>query len=281
MAEGEGFEPPQTESESGVLPLHKPSKLYARLGTCLLYTGQWKSQALFSISPEIFFPGNGLLCIRLFFPGEGLPLQHVPAQIAEGLFLPPVAEHGQDIVKLSSGLFMHQRLLSAAGEILQRGAVGIVFPLIGLAGGDAVHHHLRQIFPRHGEGFILPGVHIHIRPVFVVVAVAALMMHPCLAEALVLPLGGIGAAVALIVFCPDGEFRGRIFGKIMGQPLPVKPHLKAASHYQNTMVGYGLEMLPSFHQNSLLRSLIIAVIIPCPSQNCKAGKRIVPPALTR
>ncbi len=25
MAEGEGFEPPQTESESGVLPLHKPS----------------------------------------------------------------------------------------------------------------------------------------------------------------------------------------------------------------------------------------------------------------
>ena len=27
MAEDEGFEPPQTESESGVLPLHKPSKL--------------------------------------------------------------------------------------------------------------------------------------------------------------------------------------------------------------------------------------------------------------
>ena len=27
MAEDEGFEPPQTESESGVLPLHKSSKL--------------------------------------------------------------------------------------------------------------------------------------------------------------------------------------------------------------------------------------------------------------
>lgn len=28
LAEDEGFEPPQTESESGVLPLHKSSILY-------------------------------------------------------------------------------------------------------------------------------------------------------------------------------------------------------------------------------------------------------------
>ena len=41
MAEDEGFEPPQTESESGVLPLHKSSIS----GTGLLYPIFWKSQA--------------------------------------------------------------------------------------------------------------------------------------------------------------------------------------------------------------------------------------------
>ena len=44
MAEDEGFEPPQTESESGVLPLHKSSIR----GTFLLYPIFWKSQELFS-----------------------------------------------------------------------------------------------------------------------------------------------------------------------------------------------------------------------------------------
>ena len=41
MAEDEGFEPPQTESESGVLPLHKSSKF----GTVLLYPIFGKCQA--------------------------------------------------------------------------------------------------------------------------------------------------------------------------------------------------------------------------------------------
>ena len=44
MAEDEGFEPPQTESESGVLPLHKSSIW----GTWLLYAKTFKSQAYIS-----------------------------------------------------------------------------------------------------------------------------------------------------------------------------------------------------------------------------------------
>ncbi len=42
MAEDEGFEPPQTESESGVLPLHKSSM------RILLYPSSVKSQEVFS-----------------------------------------------------------------------------------------------------------------------------------------------------------------------------------------------------------------------------------------
>ena len=44
LAEDEGFEPPQTESESGVLPLYKSSMLDL---TVLLYAKKSKSQALF------------------------------------------------------------------------------------------------------------------------------------------------------------------------------------------------------------------------------------------
>ena len=50
LAEDEGFEPPQTESESGVLPLHKSSMLRT---TSILYSLFLKCQALFSNS--VFF----------------------------------------------------------------------------------------------------------------------------------------------------------------------------------------------------------------------------------
>ena len=49
LAEDEGFEPPQTESESGVLPLHKSSKLCNAVQRLLLYTNSWKSQVLFPL----------------------------------------------------------------------------------------------------------------------------------------------------------------------------------------------------------------------------------------
>ena len=60
LAEDEGFEPPQTESESGVLPLHKSSIS----GTILLYTPFEKSQELFSTFSIFFLPG------RIRMPGR-------------------------------------------------------------------------------------------------------------------------------------------------------------------------------------------------------------------
>ena len=54
LAEDEGFEPPQTESESGVLPLHKSSTF----GTVLLYPIFGKCQALF-FKFLLWLPGLG------------------------------------------------------------------------------------------------------------------------------------------------------------------------------------------------------------------------------
>ena len=52
LAEDEGFEPPQTESESGVLPLHK-SSIFPR-GTLLLYPIFRKCQGHFLEFPGFF-----------------------------------------------------------------------------------------------------------------------------------------------------------------------------------------------------------------------------------
>ena len=75
MAEDEGFEPPQTESESGVLPLHKSSVCNAYIICTIL-----KKSTLFR---------------TFFFPGEGFSGKYHFFQIAEGLLLSPIRQHGQ------------------------------------------------------------------------------------------------------------------------------------------------------------------------------------------
>ena len=75
MAEDEGFEPPQTESESGVLPLHKSSIF--PWGTLLLYPIFRKCQGQFLEFPG-FFSGWGFTAEKrkraiLFWTEKGGP----------------------------------------------------------------------------------------------------------------------------------------------------------------------------------------------------------------
>ena len=76
------------------------------------------------------------------------------------------------------------------------------------------------------------------------VLVAPLVVHPRLGIALVLALGGIGAAVALIIADAGPEFGGRIFGQIVRQALPVEPHAEAAAAHEPAVMRDGFEMLP-------------------------------------
>ena len=125
LAEDEGFEPPQTESESGVLPLHKSSMCQARI---LLYAKMRKCQELFSCFYRNFFsafiwtvcPVPGILYLSIFFPGKGLVFQYFPAQITEGLLFTLVPEHGQDMTQLLSGFLVHQPFLRTFVEVGQR-----------------------------------------------------------------------------------------------------------------------------------------------------------------
>ena len=68
MAEDEGFEPPQTESESGVLPLHKSSMSCGQHG---YYTAFCENVKHFFQFLQSFFCGRGiapplLYCYRFF-----------------------------------------------------------------------------------------------------------------------------------------------------------------------------------------------------------------------
>ena len=76
VAEGEGFEPPQTESESGVLPLHKPSKLYARLDTCIIiYRSGEKSRTIFQFPRKYFSRKRQHYASGFSSQGKGFPFR--------------------------------------------------------------------------------------------------------------------------------------------------------------------------------------------------------------
>ncbi len=66
MAAGEGFEPPQTESESGVLPLHKPAVLAA--SSVYYYThGQEKVKQKFPAMGDFFGKAGGKVLDRTVY----------------------------------------------------------------------------------------------------------------------------------------------------------------------------------------------------------------------
>ena len=85
LAEDEGFEPPQTESESGVLPLHKSSM------RILLYPSYPKSQEVFScfakklLNLELLFPKISVLFL-FCLPRIRIALQHIAAYVGKSPF---------------------------------------------------------------------------------------------------------------------------------------------------------------------------------------------------
>ena len=80
------------------------------------------------------------------------------------------------------------------------------------------------------------------------VPVAALVVNPGSGIAVALPLCGVGASGALIVFGACPELCGEVFGEIMGQSLPDQADSKTVDHDQKPVMGNGFKMLPWFHR---------------------------------
>ena len=147
---------------------------------------------------------------------------------------------------------MYQTGFSGAVEILQRGRVGVGRALIRLAGRDPVGDHLAQILHRHIDRLIHSCLGAQVCPVFKMVPVAALVVHPGKGIAVRLALGGVRAAVALIIADAGKKLGGRIFGQGMRQSLPDQAHPEAAAHDQMPVVCDRLQMSPKFVHGAAL-----------------------------
>ena len=163
----------------------------------------------------------------------------IGANVAEGLLFTLFRKHGEEQLQEIGGGGMDGASVLATHKIFERMAVLIVFPLINLARRNAVAEHLYDITKGHFDRLIALGDGIYIHPIFKMVLVSSLVMHPRggIAEQLTLAL--VGAAVALIVFCARKELRGHIFGKIVSKPLPADPATKAVIDHLMAVLGNG------------------------------------------
>ena len=84
------------------------------------------------------------------------------------------------------------------------------------------------------------------------VFVAALVMHPCEAIALVVALAVIWRLVTQIILGPGNKFRRAILGQIVEQALKAYSRLKAQADHLVTVLGYCQEMFyrVKFHKTN-------------------------------
>ena len=106
-------------------------------------------------------------------------------------------EHGEQEAQALHRVRVDEARFLRAVEILQSGGVGIGRALIRLAGRDPVGDHLTQIPDRHVDRLIRPRDGTQVRPVFKMMPVAPLVVHPGQRIAVGLALGRVGAAAAL------------------------------------------------------------------------------------
>ena len=154
---------------------------------------------------------------------------------------------------MACGLLVHQGTFLGHQKVLQGGAIRVLLSPVDFAGGNAIHHHLRQIPPGHWNRLVLAGGRIQICPVLVVMPVPALVMQPGGRITLFLPLCSIGTADSLVIFGSGPKLRRGVLGKVMGQPLTDESDPETVYHHQKPVAGNGFKMLTWFHYKFLLR----------------------------
>jgi len=164
-----------------------------------------------------------------------------------GFVLPLLCQHQQQLAQKGLGLRVHKVAALAPLVIFQRLAVVVLFPLINFTGGDAVTEHLDDVLEGHLHRLHLVGHVAVVGPVFVVVAVAALVVQPGQGIAPDDAFLVVGAAVALIESGGVPELHRAVFGQVMSQALPADAGLEAVADDRVAVFGDGAKMLPGLH----------------------------------
>ena len=136
---------------------------------------------------------------------------------------------------------------SAPLVVTQRVGVGIGISPIDLTGRHAVTEHFNHKALRHTHGTHKLGNRIVIGPIFEMMSIASLVVHPCVGKAVCLPFSLVGRSVALIVFCSRPKLGGAVFGQIVKQPLKADSGLEAVADHLVTVTGDGSEMRKRLH----------------------------------
>jgi len=139
----------------------------------------------------------------------------------------------------------------AALKVGKRVCVGVFVSVVDHPSGDSVAEHFLDVFQRHLDRGHFPRHRVVICPIFKVVLVSALVVHPGVGKAVILPLALVGGTVALIVPGSDYEFRRGILREVVEEPLKKDPCLAAVPDNGVPVFCNGLEMLPGFYHKDI------------------------------
>jgi len=194
------------------------------------------------------------------------------ADMGEGLRLPFFGEHAQEGFEECGGFGVNDPAGLAPFEVGKGVAVLIFRPVIDLGGGHAVAEHLDDPAQGHFHGLDTAGGHGVIRPVFKVVAVASLVVHPCGGIAFFLTFLLIGAAGALIIADAGDEFLRAEFGEIVPQSLPENAGFPAMPDDSIAMACDGGEMADEIpYAHGAAPFALVFSIIAYFAEECKMG----------
>lgn len=170
--------------------------------------------------------------------------------ICESGILPFFLEDSQHLLDRRKCVRMHHRPSLGSYEIVMCISISVLITLVDLACSHSVAEHLGYIFLRHfvaAETHRTVLVYHIIDPVFKVVLVAALVMHPRHRDTVLPALLVVRAPVALVIHGPAPELHRRILADVMQKPLSYKTESQAVSAYQIAVFRYCSEVLDRVH----------------------------------
>ena len=144
-----------------------------------------------------------------------LVLFKVRANVGKGFLLSLLRQHFKKLFEKLGGFGMNTATVSPPIEIGKGLVVRVELSAINLAGGHTVAKHFDDEAQGHFHGNVFFLHRIDIYPIFKMVAISSLMVHPGKRVSVLLPLPLVGASGAQIMLCARNKLGGRIFGQVM------------------------------------------------------------------
>lgn len=192
---------------------------------------------------------------------------HPLTQLRKHCFFTLIAQLGQKMLKCRSRVGMHS--IFSRLQIFQRRSVGIGISLVDLAGCNPIAEHFRQITAWNRYRNIHALLKAIVRPVFPMMAIPSLVMHPGQRIPLFTPFILRGRMRAVKVADTLQEFRRAVFGKIVAQALPedsslgaVPNHLMTVARHRAKMPKESLKSVHTLHPTCPASSTLSATAPP-------------------